>query len=161
MKSMRKSYLALAFLAGSAALLNACAPVGVAIGAGAAAGSMALEERGFQQSLKDKEMMLDLTQRLSNTVEGGFLNVSVNVIEGRVFLTGTVKDQQQRLIATEESWKTEGAREVLNELQITEDGDFLDVSRDLLIKTNLTTALTFDEKVHAVNYHISVVNGTV
>ncbi|MDX1738776.1 MAG: BON domain-containing protein, partial [Alphaproteobacteria bacterium] len=52
-------------------------------------------------------------------------------------------------------------REVLNELQITENGDFLDVSRDLLIKTNLTTALTFDEKVHAVNYHISVVNGTV
>ncbi|MTI09881.1 BON domain-containing protein [Curvivirga aplysinae] len=156
-----KKIIAAPLILASALTLSACDPVSLAIGAGAAAGSMALEERGFEQAVIDRDTSYNISQALSKHGGAKYINVSVNVIEGRTLLTGTVSDRQLRLDAIELAWKVDGVEEVFNEIQVTDDGGFIDLSRDLLIKSNLSSAITFDDKIHAVNYNTSVVNGTV
>ncbi|WP_420548511.1 BON domain-containing protein [Curvivirga sp.] len=156
-----KKLVAAPLVLASTLILSACDPVSLAIGAGAAAGSMALEERGFEQAVVDRDMAYQISQALSKHGGSDYINVSVNVIEGRTLLTGTVSDRQLRLDAIELAWKVDGVEEVFNEIQVTDNGGFLDLSRDLLIKSNLSSAITFDDKIHAVNYNTSVVNGTV
>lgn len=142
-------------------VLNACTPIGVVVGAGATAGSMALEERGFKQGSKDLAMGLEINKLLVEKDSALFLNVGVTVHEARILLTGAVSDQDSRLSALAIVWKIDGVEEVINEIQITEEGGILDRSRDTIVKVKLASTLTFDEEVHAVNYYSSVVNGTV
>lgn len=159
-KSFSKAFAAPLLIVSSLAL-TACDPISLAIGAGAAAGSMALEERGFERAAIDRDISYNISQSLSQHGGTDYINVAVSVIEGRTLLTGTVSERQLRLDAIELAWKVDGVEEVFNEIQVTDDGGVINLSRDLLIKSNLSTAITFDEKIHAVNYNTSVVNGTV
>ncbi len=145
----------------SLSFLTACTPIGLVVGAGASAGAMALEERGFKQGTKDRQMSIKINKLLADKNPDLFLNVSINVVENRVLLTGAVPDADSRLLSLKTSWEIEGVEEVINEIQVTKDGGFLDLSRDTLVKGKLTSSITFDENVHAVNYYVSVVNGTI
>ncbi|WP_259781873.1 BON domain-containing protein [Aestuariispira ectoiniformans] len=141
--------------------LAGCTPIGVAVSAGAMAGSVALEERSMEDSLRDRGIALEINELLAKESGRLFANVSVDVVEGRVLLTGAVAREEDRLEALKLTWKVDDVEEVINEIQVTKDGDITELSRDTLTKTRLASEITFDRDVKAVNYEISVVNGTV
>ena len=148
-------------LAAAGAGLSACAPLGLAVGAGAAGGAMALEERGFTASAHDKITGTTIEKKLIDNSFELFRNVGVTVIEDRVYLTGVVATQDQRIEAAKIAWGTERVRDVVNEIEIGDRGDLIDAGRDQAIETKLASILTFDGQVSAVNYSIEAVNGTV
>lgn len=148
-------------LAAAGAGLSACAPLGIAVGAGAAGGAMALEERGFTASARDKITGTTIEKKLIDHSFELFRNVGVTVIEDRVYLTGVVATQDQRIEAGKIAWGTDRVRDVVNEIEVGERGDLIDAGRDQVIETDLARILTFDTQVSAVNYSIEAVNGTV
>ena len=141
--------------------LNACSPAGIAIGAGAAAGTAALEERGFQQSIKDKAREADLSKRLLDYDFDTFNRLNVEVIEGRILLTGIVPEVNDRIRAVQEAWKTPGTVEVINEVLVGSGVGTINTSYDVRITSELRAAVTFDKQVSAVNYHFQAVGGTL
>lgn len=159
---MRLRLLLVLIIAGTQGLwLSACTPVGVAIGAGAMAGSVAMEERSLEDSLRDRGIAIEINEKLAKTSTTLFTNVSVDVVEGRVLLTGAVAAQEDRLEALKLAWQVEDVEEVINEIQVTDKGGITNLSRDTLTKTRLSSNITLDRRVQAVNYEISVVNGHV
>lgn len=152
--------LAGALLCGAASL-SGCSPVGVAVGAGAAAGSVALEERGFKQGMRDRAAEASIATRLFEQDLDTFGSVNVEVVENRVLLTGEVPTPDNRITAVRAAWAEEGVVDVINEITIGDSSGLDDAGQDLNIATTLRTKITFDSQVKAVNYSIEVVNGTI
>ncbi|MBP5858685.1 BON domain-containing protein [Marivibrio halodurans] len=148
----------MALLAGP---LGACSPVGVAVGAGAVAGSAAMEERGLEQSLSDKSDEVSILKRLADYRFDTFRRVGVSVHEGRVLLTGIVPEADDRVEAVRVAWATDGIVDVINEILIGEGIGTIDTSYDLRITSELRADITLDGKVRAVNYDLEAVGGTL
>ena len=139
----------------------ACTPVGLAVGAGATAGSVALEERGIQQAVEDRIIEAAISKELFDYNLDAFGNVNVEVVEGRVLLTGRVAEPEHRVEAVRFAWQEDGVTEVINEILVGETGDLADRGKDAWIAAQLRTKITLDSQVKAVNYSAEVVNGTV
>ena len=90
-----------------------------------------------------------------------FFNVSVDVVEGRILLTGTVNQIDQRIEATKLAWGIVGVIEVINEIQINNDESILDYADDLIMKTKINARLLLEQDVLNINYSVEVVNGIV
>jgi len=88
-------------------------------------------------------------------------SVSFNVIEGRVLLKGAVKKQEFRIRAIELAWQASGVREVINEIQVTDQGGIVNYARDTWISTQLKAEILFDKSIYAINYNVETINGTV
>ncbi len=147
---------------GAALSVSACTPVGVAVGAGATVGSVALEERGFKQGVKDRVTETAISKSLFDYNLDAFSAVNVEVVEGRVLLTGRVENPEFRVEAVRLAWQEEDVVEVINEIRIgTSDDGLADKGKDAWIATQLRTKMTLDSQVKAVNYSAEVVDGTV
>ncbi len=155
MKSIASAVLVAGVLGVS---LSGCA--GVVIGAGASAGVAALEERTAKTIAKDTTIATKIRISLVDAHEKLTLGVAVEVYESRVLMTGAVPTEELRAKAIQLAWKVDGVKDVLNEIQIA-DVDAIDVARDTWITTQLTSGLTFDRDVQAINYNIETVNGIV
>lgn len=140
--------------------LAGCGP-SVVIGAGAAAGNAALQERGFVKTVGDTATEAKIAANLANHSAQLFVDVSVEVYEGRALMTGAVDKTQDRIEAVRIAWNVNGVREVLNEIQVRNTSDLLDAARDKLITADLSTTITVDKRVKSINYSIETVNGTV
>ncbi len=147
-------------LLGLASPLAGCAPT-LLIGAGAAAGNAASQERGFKNTVSDSALETTISGKLLGHSGRLFLDVSVEVNEGRVLLTGVVAKPEHRIEAVKLAWQTDGVREVINEIQIRDDTGILDSARDGLVTTELSSKITFDKRIKGVNYSIETVNGVV
>jgi osmotically-inducible protein OsmY len=155
-------FLAAVFLTVALALpVAGCSPTGIAIGAGAAAGSAALEERGFSQAVADKADELTIIKRLADYSFDTFRRVDVAVYEGRVLLTGIVPEANDRVEAVRTAWATDGIVDVVNEILIGEGIGTIDTSYDLRIAAELRADITLDNAVTAVNYSLDAVGGTL
>lgn len=141
--------------------LAGCTPVGMAVGAGATAGSAAMQERGFEQSVRDSVTEAAISKALFDRDINVFANLNVEVVEGRVLLTGFVPTQEDRLAAIRYSWEQDEVTDVINEIQIGDSEAITSKARDKLIASEIRAEITIDEKIKAVNYSIEVVNGTV
>lgn len=138
--------------------LSGC--VGLAVGAGATAGTAALQDRGLGGAIDDTVIHGKITSAyLSNDVK--FKLIAVKVHEGRVLLTGTVPKPEDRVKAVRHAWKVEGVKTVINEITVEDDSGVLDLARDKWVSTQLRLKITFDGKIKAINYAIDTVNGTV
>jgi len=140
--------------------LAGCGP-SVVIGAGAAAGNAALQERGFVKTVGDTATEAKISANLINHSAELFVDVSVEVYEGRALMTGAVEKTEDRIEAVRIAWNVNGVREVLNEIQVRDTSDLLDAARDKLITANLSTTMTLDKRIKSINYSIETVNGTV
>ena len=138
-----------------------CTPIGAAAGAGATAGTMSVQERGFTTSVKDTVISAKINQLWLQNDFSMFANLTAKVVEGRVLLTGTVPKTDNRIDAVRLTWQVSGVKEVLNEIEVTDTSDLLDVTRDVWVTTQLRFKLTVDGDVKAINYAIDTVNGTV
>ncbi len=141
--------------------LQGCTVGGAAVGAGASAGVAAYQERGLTAAVKDLKItaqIIDAMYRKNNTLN---LIIGVEAYEGRVLLTGTVKDPKDRADAVRLAWTVAGVRDVLNEIQVNPDSGVVDLAKDTWITAQLQYTLTFDKEVLAINYVVETVNGVV
>lgn len=155
----RLRYVLPLLLLGTLPMLQGC--VGIAVGAGAAAGVAAAEERGAKNAANDKGIQLAINERLFQKDLSLFGKVSVTVYEGRVLLTGVVQKQADRDEAERIAWEQGRAVEVINELVIAPSGNLIDSANDTWITSQLRFKLTGDSSVVDINYSIDTVNGTI
>ena len=99
-------------------------------------------------------MQKNLSARILLLDKNYFLSVKTKVIDGRIFITGKVEDPEEKLKLTKLAWETQGVRSVKNDLRIKENFNFKQSAKDLLITSQLRTALIFNEKIKATNYQI-------
>ena len=139
-------------------LLAGCA--GAVVGGGAALGTAAYQERGVQGVARDMATATRMRTNLLNAGEDFVTGVGVEVYEGRLLLTGTLPNQAMQAEVVQMAWKTEGVKDVINELQTGSSG-LRDLARDAWITTQLHSKLTLDEKILAINYSVETVNATI
>lgn len=145
----------------SLGVISGCTPVGAVVGGAAVAGSAVAEERTVGDVLDDTGIKIRIGEALLMKDEKLFLNVSSKVVQGRVLVTGTVPDPEDRLEAARLIWKIAGVREVYNELQVTNEDSIATYSADSWISTQLNFNLIGDLDIKHINYSIETVNGIV
>ena len=116
--------------------------------------SVALDPRSLGTQIDDSVMQKNLTARLALRDKIYLLSVSTKVLDGRIFLTGKVEDPEEKLQITKLAWETKGVRSVKNDIKLKEDFNFKQSAKDLLITSQLRTALIFNKKIKATNYQI-------
>tara|TARA_B100000929_G_scaffold193347_1_gene153310 strand:- start:222 stop:815 length:594 start_codon:yes stop_codon:yes gene_type:complete len=133
--------------------LNAC--VGAAskgvFGTGV---SVAIDPRSLGTQIDDSIMDKNLTARLLIMNKNYFLSVKTKVLDGRIFVTGKVDEPEEKLKITKLAWETDGVRSVKNDLKIKEKFNFKQSAKDLLITSQLRTALVFNKQIKSTNYNI-------
>ncbi len=143
-------------------LLAGCASA--VVGAGATVGVAALDERGVEGVARDTALATRIRAKWLNhdLIAGSRLAVvgGVKVYERRALLTGRVETEATRVAAVRLAWEVEGVDQVLNEIAVG-PGDLQDTARDTWITTQLTTKLTLDQNVKAVNYGITTTDARV
>jgi len=140
-------------------LLQGC--VGAVVGAGATAGTAAMEERGISGAVDDTELRLRINALFSSKDERLWRKIGLQVYAGRVLLTGRADTAHMRAEAVRLAWQAKGVKEVINELQIAESGGASGFARDTWISTQLKSRLLFDKRILSINYSVETVDHTV
>ncbi|MDA9604859.1 BON domain-containing protein [Candidatus Pelagibacter sp.] len=116
--------------------------------------TVALDPRSIGTQIDDSVMQKNLLGRMLLRNKNYLLAVNTKVLDGRIFLTGKVQDPEEKLQITKLAWETKGVRSVKNDIKIKEDFNFKQSAKDLLITSQLRTALIFNKKIKATNYQI-------
>ena len=116
--------------------------------------SIAFDPRTIGTQIDDSIMQKNLVARMVLTDKKYLIDIGVKVIDGRFFLTGKVDDPEEKLKLTKMAWETKGTRSVRNDIKIKEDFNFKISAKDLLITSQLKTAMIFNKKIKNSNYNI-------
>tara|TARA_B100000131_G_C18007511_1_gene569080 strand:+ start:231 stop:824 length:594 start_codon:yes stop_codon:yes gene_type:complete len=116
--------------------------------------SIALDPRSLGTQIDDSIMQKNLLARLTLKEKNYLLLIKVKVLDGRIFITGKVDDPEDKLQITKLAWETEGARSVRNDVKIKEAFNFKQSAKDLLITSQLRTALIMSDNIKSSNYNI-------
>jgi osmotically-inducible protein OsmY len=116
--------------------------------------SIALDPRSLGTQIDDSIMQKNLAARLALKDKKYILSINTKVLDGRIFITGKVNDPEEKLRITKISWETAGVRSVKNDIKIKEEFNFKRSAKDLLITSQLRTALIFNKNIKAANYNI-------
>ena len=120
--------------------------------------SVALDPRTLGTQIDDSIMQKNLIARLALTEKKYLVKVSVKVLDGRIFLGGKVDEAEEKLIITKMAWETKGARSVKNNISIKQKFSFKNTAIDVLITSQLRTALILNKNVKAANFNIDTIN---
>ena len=134
--------------------LSSCSPAG-RFGAGV---DITFDPRTIGMQIDDTIMQKNLVARLSLSEKKYFLNIQVEVLDGRIFLSGKVDKPEEKIKVTKLAWETKGVREVKNALTIKGNSNFKQTAKDILITSQLRTALIFNKKTKARNYTLETIN---
>ena len=116
--------------------------------------SVALDPRTLGTQIDDSIMQKSLSTRILTNDKKYFLSVKSKVLDGRIFITGKVDSPDEKLQITKIAWETKGTRSVRNDLKIKKEFNFKQSAKDLLITTQLRTALIVNKNIKATNYQI-------
>ncbi len=116
--------------------------------------SIALDLRTLGTQIDDSIMDKNLDGRLLKMNKSYFLSVKTKVLDGRIFITGKVDNPEEKLKITKLAWETKGVRSVRNDIKIKEEFNFKQSAKDILITSQLRSALIFNKNIKAVNYNI-------
>jgi len=116
--------------------------------------SVALDPRSVGTQIDDSIMQKSISTKLAVKDKSYILSVNTKVLDGRIFLTGKVENPEEKLQITKLAWETAGARSVRNDIKIKESFNFKQSAKDLLITSQLRTALIFNKNIKATNYQI-------
>ena len=116
--------------------------------------SIALDPRSVGTQIDDSIMQKNLSARMVLLDKKYLISVKSKVLDGRIFITGKVDDPEDKLKLTKLAWETDGARSVRNDIRIKESFNFKQSAKDLLITSQLRTALILDKEIKATNYQI-------
>lgn len=137
-----------------------CGPA-ILVGTGAVVTRSVMQERTTMAALDDAAIQLSLDNRLLNHSTGLFGDVSTEVTEGRVVLTGSVPTRSERIAATQIAWETPGVTSVTDGLTVREDSGARAYLEDAWISNRLRLALLADPDISSVNYNVETVDKVV
>ncbi|SVC51426.1 uncharacterized protein METZ01_LOCUS304280 [marine metagenome] len=120
--------------------------------------SVALDPRTLGTQIDDSIMQKNLIARLTLTEKKYLVKISVKVLDGRIFLGGKVDEPEEKLKITKIAWETKGARSVKNNIAIKQKFSFKNVVVDVLITSQLRTALILNKNIKAANFNIDTIN---
>ena len=139
-------------------LLNSCvgsSSVGV-FGSGV---SVAFDPRTVGMQIDDSIMQKNLMGRLALTEKKYLISLGVKVLDGNIFLSGKVDEPEEELKITKLAWETKGVRSVKSVITIKGQTNFKNTAKDILITSQLRTAMIFNKSIKASNYNIDTING--
>ena len=116
--------------------------------------SIALDPRTVGTQIDDSIMQKNLTGKMVIKDKKYIISVKSKVLDGRIFLTGKVDNPEEKLQLTKMAWEIKGARSVRNDIKIKEEFNFQRSAKDILITSQLRTALIFNKNIKATNYQI-------
>ena len=116
--------------------------------------SVAFDPRSVGTQVDDSIMEKNLSARILMMDKKYLLSVKTKVLDGRIFLTGKVDNPEEKLKLTKLAWETKGARSIRNDIKIKEEFSFKQSAKDILITSQLRSAMIFNKKIKATNYQI-------
>ena len=116
--------------------------------------SVAFDPRSVGTQIDDSIMQKNLSARILLLDKKYLFSINSKVLDGRIFLTGKVEDPEEKLKLTKMAWETDGVRSVRNDIKIKEEFNFKRSAKDLLITSQLRTALIMNKNIKATNYQI-------
>ena len=137
--------------------LVSCTSVGK-FGAGV---DITFDPRTIGMQIDDTIMQKNLNARLALTEKKYFLLIQSEVLDGRIFLSGKVEEPEEKIEITKLAWETKGVRSVKNAITIKGQSNFKSTAKDILITSQLRTALIFNKKTKSRNYTLETVNKNV
>jgi len=119
------------------------------------------DPRTIGMQIDDTIMQKNLSARLALTDKKYFLSIQSEVIDGRIFLSGKVKEPEEKIKITKIAWETKGVRSVKNAISIKGHSNFKGTAKDILITSQLRSALIFNKNTKARNYTLETINKTI
>jgi len=120
--------------------------------------SIGFDPRTVGMQIDDTIMQKSLVARLAFIEKKYFLSIQVEILDGRIFLTGKVEEPEEKIKITKLAWETKGARSVKNAITIKGHSNFKSTAKDILITTQLRTALIFNKLIKSGNYTLETIN---
>jgi len=120
--------------------------------------SIGFDPRTVGMQIDDTIMQKSLVARLTLTEKKYFLFIQVEILDGRIFLTGKVDDPEDKIKITKMAWETKGVRSVKNAISIKGQSNFKSTAKDILITSQLRTALIFSKSIKSGNYTLETIN---
>ena len=116
--------------------------------------SVALDPRTVGTQIDDSIMQKSISAKILAKDRKYLLSVKTKVLDGRIFVTGKVDNPEEKLMITKLAWETKGARSVRNDIKIKEEFNFKQSAKDILITSQLRTAIIVNKNIKATNYQI-------
>ena len=138
-------------------LLTSCSSVGQ-FGAGV---DITFDPRTIGMQIDDTIMQKNLSARLALADKKYFLSIQSEVLDGRIFLSGKVEEPEEKVKITKMAWETKGVRSVKNAITIKGQSNFKSTAKDILITSQLRSALIFNKKTKARNYTLETINKNI
>ena len=135
-------------------LLTSCSSVGQ-FGAGV---DITFDPRTIGMQIDDTIMQKNLNARLALSEKKYFLKVNTEVRDGNIFISGKVDEPEEKIKITKMAWETKGVRSVKNAITIKGQTTFKGTAKDILITSQLRSALIFNKKTKARNYTLETIN---
>ncbi len=139
------------------AFLTSCSSVGQ-FGAGV---DITFDPRTIGMQIDDTIMQKNLSARLALADKKYFISIQSEVLDGRIFLSGKVDEPEEKIKITKMAWETKGVRSVKNAITIKSQSNFKSTAKDILITSQLRSALIFNKKTKARNYTLETINKNV
>ena len=142
--------------------LQGCSPTGTVLGAGARTGLALAEDRPVEEIWGDTLLKVTINKKLLETsFSETFWSLNTTIFEGRVLITGNVKNTTLRDQVSQMVWGVKGVREVLNEIEIQETNNVTQIARDKFIQTSLQARMLGDKIVSDINYKMLAQNNVL
>ena len=123
--------------------------------------SIGLDPRTLGMQIDDTLMQKNLVARMALTEKKYFLFIQVEILDGRIFLSGKVDEPEEKIKITKLAWETKGVRSVNNAIAIKGQSNFKSSAQDILITSQLRTALIFNKLVKSNNYTLETINQNI
>ncbi len=123
--------------------------------------NITFDPRTIGMQIDDTLMQKNLSARLALADKKYFLSIQSEVLDGRIFLSGKVNEPEEKIKITKMAWETKGARSVKNTITIKGQSNFKSTAKDILITSQLRTALILNKKTKARNYTLETVNKNI
>ena len=123
--------------------------------------SIGFDARTVGMQIDDTIMQKNLIARLTLAQKKYFLSIQAEVLDGQIFLTGKVNEPEEKIKITKLAWETKGVRSVKNAIAIKGQSNFKSTAKDILITSQLRTALIFNKVIKSGNYTLETINKKV
>ena len=123
--------------------------------------SITFDPRTVGMQIDDTIMQKSLVARLSLMEKKYFLSIQVEVLDGRIFVTGKVDKPEEKIKITKLAWETKGARSVKNAIEIKGSSNFKSTAKDVLITSQLRAAMIISKKIKSSNYTLETINKNI
>ena len=117
--------------------------------------SIGFDPRTVGMQIDDTIMQKSLVTRLALAKKKYFLLIQIEILDGRIFLTGKVDEPEEKIKITKMAWETKGVRSVKNAITIKGQ------AKDILITSQLRTGLIFNKLIKSGNYTLETINKKV